>query len=76
MDKEIFTSVIRVKGSRKVSVVPVKSSQPVSYDKWIEFSRIISTIYVSLPIEAGNVICRNIANTGIDIIATENIEKC
>lgn len=75
MDKEIFTSVIRVKDSAKYNVVSVKSSEPVEYDKWIELSKIISTIYVSLPIKSGDVLCRNIANTGIDIIATKNLSK-
>ena len=47
MDKEIFTSVIRVKGSAKYNVVSVKSSEPVEYDKWIELSKII-TVFIPL----------------------------
>lgn len=75
MENDIFTSVIRTRGSKKTRVVSVKSDRPVDTKHWIEFSRIISTIYVSLPIKIGDVLCRNIGNTGIDIISTCNIDK-
>lgn len=75
MQKGIFTSVIRVKGSDKYNVISVKSSKPIEYKYWIDFSRIISTIYVSAPINIGDIVCKNIGNTGIDIIATCNIAK-
>lgn len=74
-DKDIFTSVVRVKGSNKYKVIPVKSSKEVDKKLWIELSKVLSRIYPSVPIEVGSIICKNILNTGIDIICTRDITK-
>lgn len=72
-NKEIFTSVVRVKGSEKYKVIPVKSSAEVEKSKWIQLSKVISRLYVSVPIKKGSIICKNILNTGLDIICTKDI---
>ncbi len=72
-NKGIFTSIIRVKGSSKYKVVPVKSSEEVDISIWVELSKVLSRIYVSIPIKVGSIICKNILNTGIDIICTRDL---
>mgnify|MGYP002540439309 FL=1 len=72
-NKEIFTSVVRVKGSERYKVIPVKSSAEVEKSKWIQLSKVISRLYVSVPIKKGSIICINILNTGLDIICTKDI---
>ena len=72
-NKEIFTSVVRVKGSEKYKVIPIKSSAEVERSKWIQLSKVISRLYVNVPIKKGSVICKNILNTGLDIICTRDI---
>lgn len=72
--KDIFTSVVRVKGSERFKVIPIKSSDVVDKDLWIEMSKVVSRLYVSVPIEMGNVICKNILNSGVDIICTRDID--
>lgn len=72
-NKDIFTSIVRVKGSDKYKVVPVKSSKEVDRSLWIELSKVIGRIYVSIPVKVGSVICKNILNTGIDIICTRDL---
>ncbi|MBM6859579.1 DUF1667 domain-containing protein, partial [Clostridium saudiense] len=71
----IFTSVVRVKGNNKYKVVPVRSSEEVDKNLWIEISKVLSRIYVSVPIKLGSIICKNVLNTGIDIISSRNIDK-
>lgn len=73
--KSIFTSLVRIKGNSKHSVVSVKSSKEVDTNLFIEFSKVLGRIYVSLPISVGDVVCSNILNTGIDIISTKNVKK-
>ena len=73
--KEIFTSLVRVKGDSNNRVVSVKSSKEVDREMFREFSKVLGRIYVSSPINIGDVICRNILNTGIDIICTKKVEK-
>lgn len=74
-DKDIFTSVVRIKGSSRYKVIPVRSSEEVDKKLWVELSKVLSRIYPSVPIEVGNIICKNILNTGIDIICTRDIYK-
>ena len=72
-NKDIFTSIVRVKGSEKYKVVSVKSSETVDRSLWIELSKVLGRIYISTPIEVGEIICKNILNTGIDIICTRDL---
>ena len=69
----IFTTVVRVKGSKKYKVVPVKSSEEVDINIWVELSKVIGRLYISTPIKVGDIICKNILNTGIDIICTRDL---
>lgn len=73
--KEVLTTLVRVKGSGAVRVVPVKSSAPIDRSLWLECSKALSRIYVGVPIRIGDTVCKNILNTGVDIICTRNIEK-
>ena len=73
-NKDIFTSLVRLKSDPNYKVVSVKSNRPVEKYLWREFSKVLSRIYVSTPINIGDIICKNIMNTGIDIICTRRID--
>lgn len=72
-DKDVFTSLVRIKGNQNHKVVSVKSNKSVEKYLWREFSKVLSRIYVSTPINIGDIICKNIMNTGVDIICTREI---
>ncbi|MFX0550132.1 DUF1667 domain-containing protein [Hathewaya histolytica] len=72
---DVFTTVIRVKGSKDFNVVSVKSTKSVHKDLWIEFSKALSRLRVGPPLKIGDVVCQNILNTGIDIVCTRNLER-
>ena len=73
--KEIFTSLVRIKGDEKTRVVSVKSNKEVDRSNFVEFSKVLSRIYISPSTKAGDIICKNILNTGIDIICTKNVNN-
>lgn len=73
-NKDIFTSLVRVKGNSKYNVVSVKSSKEVDINLWIELSKVLGRLYVSTPLKVGDIICKNILNTGIDIICTRDLD--
>lgn len=73
--KDIFTSLVRIKGNDNYKVVSVKSNKKIEKHLWREFSKVLSRIYVSTPINIGDIICKNILNTGIDIICTKKIDR-
>ncbi|MBZ9684803.1 DUF1667 domain-containing protein [Clostridium estertheticum] len=70
----VLTTLVRVKGSDLCNVAPVKSSKPIDKKLWIECSKALSRIHVGPPLKIGDVVCKNILNTGVDIICTKNIE--
>ncbi len=73
--EEIFTSLVRVKGDSKHKVISVKSSKKVERKLFVEFSKVLSRIYVSTPIDVNDIVCRNILNTGVDILCTRRIKR-
>lgn len=75
MGKDIFTSIVRVKGNDRHKVVPVRSNKEVEKSLWLELSKVLARIYVSVPIKSGSIICKNILNTDIDIISTKDINN-
>lgn len=70
----ILTTLVRIKGGKK-NVVSVKSTKPIEKRLWIECSRALSRIYVGAPIKIGDMVCKNILNTGVDIVCTKNVDK-
>ncbi len=74
-NEAILTTLVRIKGSNLCNVVPVKSSKPISMRLWIECSKALSRIHVGPPLKIGDVVCKNILNTRVDIICTKNIER-
>ncbi len=72
--EEVLTTLVRIKGA-ECNVVPVKTSKPIDKKIWVECSRALSRIYVGAPIKMGDVVCKNILNTGVDILCTKNIGK-
>lgn len=73
LKKGILTTLVRVKGASEYRVVSVKSSAPIEKSLWIECSKALSRIYVGPEIEIGDVVCKNILNTGVDIICTRSV---
>jgi CxxC motif-containing protein len=74
INKDIFTSLVRIKSDQSYKVVSVKSNIPIEKHLWREFSKVLSRIYVSTPINIGDIICKNIMNTGVDIVCTKRID--
>lgn len=72
--KGILTTLVRIKGAKK-NVVSVKSSSPIDKKLWVECSKALSRIYVGAPVRIGDLICKNILNTGVDIVCTKNVDK-
>ena len=73
-DKDIFTSLVRVKGNPNYKVVSVKSTKPIEKKLWKELSKVLSRIYISTPVDIGDIICTNIINSVIDIVCTKKID--
>lgn len=56
-------------------VIPVKTSQAIPKEKIFEIMQIASNVVIKAPIQVGEIVIKNIANTGVNLVATKNANK-
>lgn len=54
--------------------LPVRTNTSIAKDKIFDCMKIINTVEVQAPIAMGQVIIKNILDTGVDIIASRSLE--
>lgn len=70
----IVTTTVRVIGGEK-SFVSVKTKEDIPKGKIFECINALIDISVKAPIQIGDVILKDVADTGVDIVATMNIAE-
>ena len=70
----ILPTTVKV-GNGELPLVPVKTKQPIAKDIIFKAMKETAKITVEAPIRIGDIIISNLLNTGVDIVATRNIEK-
>lgn len=70
----IVTSTVRVIGG-ETPMVSVKTASDIPKGRIFDCMREIKAARVQAPVEAGEIVVRNAAGTGIDVIATKNCHK-
>lgn len=68
----MVTSVIRLTGSRG-KVVPVKTAGEIPKGRIGDCMEEIKRAWAKAPVKVGDVLIRNVADTGIDVVATGNV---
>ena len=64
----VLSSTVRIKNSR-LSLLPVRSASPLSKELMFEAMARIKNTEVNGPVKMGDVIIKNVADSGIDMIA-------
>ena len=72
--KRILTTTLSI-NSINFRRIPVRSNKPVSRDKILNIIREIKKIKVKPAIKMGDVIAKNFMDTGIDIVASMDINE-
>ena len=67
----IVTSTVKVEGG-KVDMVSVKTKEDIPKGKIFECVKALKGVTVKAPIHIGDVILKDVAGTGVDIVATKN----
>ena len=70
----MITSTVAVKNAR-FPVVSVKTSAPVSKSRIFEYMKVINRVSVDAPVRIGDVVAKDMLGTGIDLVATSEIER-
>ena len=67
----MVTGLVRVGGMRRP--IPVKTKTPVPKEKMRDVIVAMQQAAVQLPVKIGDTIIRNVAGTGVDVVATANL---
>ena len=70
--RRMLTSSVLVKGG-EWSLVSVKSTHPVPKEKIFPILQEIQKTTIKAPVKSRQIIIKNVANTGIDIISTKTV---
>ncbi len=70
----IVTSTVRVRGG-KADMVSVKTREDIPKGMIFDCVKALKGVVVNAPVRIGDVIVSNAAGTGVDIIATKNVES-
>ncbi len=68
------TSLVKIKGGER-PVVSVKTASNVPKEKMADVVRALKDIELTAPVRIGDIVCRDIAGTGADVVATSNISE-
>ena len=71
----IVTSTVRVTGGI-LPMVSCKTKSDIPKDKIFAVTKALESIEVPAPVAIGDVLATDIAGTGVDIVATKNVERC
>ena len=70
----MITSSVPVKGGKTDKMVSVKTSQPIAKELIFKAVSTLSGVVATAPIKEGDVIVKDVLGTGVDFIATREIE--
>lgn len=70
----ILTTTVKII-SETSTLLPVKTDKPISEEKLKKAMKRVSKLLVKAPITAGDVICRNFTEKGINLISTKTVER-
>lgn len=70
----IVTSTVKVTGG-KAAMVSVKTKEDIPKEKIFDCIKVLKGVEVEAPVRIGDVIVPDAAGTGVDIVATKNVER-
>lgn len=68
----IVTSSVMVEGGN-LAVVSVKTKEDIPKEKIFECIKALKGVKAQAPVQIGDVIVKNVAGTGVDMVATKNV---
>lgn len=72
--RRTLTSTVQLKGG-SLPLLPVKTKEAIPKRLIFDVMKEINGVTVVAPIKIGEVILKDVAGTGVDVVATRNIEK-
>lgn len=70
----VVTSTVRIEGAN-LAMCPVKTKDPIPKGKIFEVMSSINSVKIAAPVHIGDVIIKDVAGTGVDVVSTRDMEK-
>lgn len=70
--KRVVTSTVRLEGSY-LNLLPVKTKESIPKDMIFDIMKELDKIVIIPPINVGDIIIKNILDTGVDIVSSKTI---
>lgn len=70
----IVTSIVKVDGG-DIPMVSVKTASDIPKEKIFEIMKCINSAKINAPVNIGDIVIKNVADTGVDVVATKRIES-
>lgn len=70
----IVTTTVRVMGGQS-GMVSVKTKEDIPKDKIFECIKELKNVQVQAPVHIGDVVIKNVAGTGVDVVVAKNVES-
>ncbi len=68
-----LTTTVKVNNKDELNMLPVKSEKPLQKGILNKCMEVINNLCIQGPINIGDIVIKNVLSTGINIIATKNI---
>ena len=72
--KRMLTTTVRVRGG-VLPLVPVRSSAPLPKARLLEVAAHLRQVVLDAPVEEHQVVCANVLDTGVDMIASRALKR-
>lgn len=69
--QRIVTTTVAIK-NYIYPVIPVKTAQPIPKEKIFDVMNVLQNVVLTAPVNVGDIVVKNVANTGVNVIATKN----
>lgn len=69
----VITSTVKLRNSSEFTRLPVKTKSPIPKELNFRCMEIINALEVEAPIKVGQIIMKNLLDTGVDLVATRSI---
>ncbi|MBQ7994869.1 MAG: DUF1667 domain-containing protein [Bacilli bacterium] len=70
----VVTSTVKINGS-DLAMCPVKTFSPIPKGKIFDVMASINKVEIDAPVHIGDVIIHDVCGTGVDIVATRDMER-
>ncbi|SHH36668.1 DUF1667 domain-containing protein [Tepidibacter thalassicus] len=72
--KRVVTTTVKIKDG-VLNLLPVKTNGPIPKELIFDLMEFLDEVKISAPVKVGDIVVENVLNTGVNIVASRNMDK-